>query len=92
VATAPEPLRDLDWDPQRARSLGERALGVWEELLRDLPSLPVSRDRTAAEVREAVALPIPDEPLSETEIEAHLRALVLEHATYSGHPDSSPTS
>lgn len=86
MAIAPEPLRDLDWDPRRARAFGERALDLWEELLRALPTLPVSRDRTAAEVHQALALPIPDEPLADEEIAAHLRELVMENATYSGHP------
>src|SRR5436305_1230300 len=46
----PEPFRDLDWDPKRARELGERALDLWVELLEKLPDLPIGRRERAEEV------------------------------------------
>jgi hypothetical protein len=37
VPERPEPVRDLDWDPDRARELGEDAVELWVELLARLP-------------------------------------------------------
>jgi aromatic-L-amino-acid decarboxylase len=83
---APEPFRDLDWEPKRARELGERALDLWVELLERLPDLPVGRRERADEVRAAITLDVPDEPLPLDDLMAHLRSIVLEHSTYPGHP------
>ena len=82
----PEPFRDLDWDPDRARQLGEDAVDLWVELLARLPELPVSRDFRADELREALAIEVPEEPLERGELLGHLRALVLESSMYPGHP------
>jgi aromatic-L-amino-acid/L-tryptophan decarboxylase len=79
-------MRDLDWDATRAREMGDMALDVWGELLTSLRDRPVARRRTAAEVREAVVRAIPDEPLPAEEVVELLRQVVLEHATYPGHP------
>ena len=86
MATAPAPVRDLDWDPQRARAFGERALELWEELLRELPELPVRREHPVEEVHAALSLEIPEQPLDDDQIAAHLRTLVMEHSTYTTHP------
>jgi len=43
VSQAPEPVRDLDWAPERARAFADGAADLWEELLRRLPELPVRR-------------------------------------------------
>lgn len=85
-AQRPEPVRDLDWDSKRARELGEHALDIWTELLERLPTLPVSRGKTQAEVAEAVSLPIPEAPTPMGDLVEHLRELVLEHSMYPGHP------
>ena len=82
----PEPFRDLDWDPKRARELGERALDLWVELLEKLPDLPIGRRERAEEVRAAVSLDVPDEPMPLDDLMAHLRSVVLEHSMYPGHP------
>ena len=82
----PAPVRDLDWDAARARAFGGEVVELWGELLERLRSLPVGGRATAAEVRAAVTRPIPDEPLPERELLAALRAIALEHATYTGHP------
>ena len=82
----PEPFRDLDWDPDRARQLGEDAVDLWVELLARLPELPVSREVRADELREALAIEVPEEPLERGELLGHLRALVLESSMYPGHP------
>lgn len=82
----PEPVRDLDWDPKRAREIGEAALDIWQELLERLRDLPVSRYEGAAAVREAVSLEIPEQPMPLEELVAHLREVVLERSMYTGHP------
>lgn len=82
----PEPFRDLDWDPDRARQLGEDAVDLWVELLARLPELPVSREFRADELREALAIEVPEEPLERGELVGHLRSLVLESSMYPGHP------
>jgi aromatic-L-amino-acid decarboxylase len=86
MAQRPEPVRDLDWDPDRARELGEDAVELWVELLARLPELPVSREFRADELREALAIDVPEEPLERGELLRHLRALVLENSMYPGHP------
>jgi glutamate/tyrosine decarboxylase-like PLP-dependent enzyme len=83
--SVPAPVPDLDWDPARARAFGERVLDLWTELLERLPELPVSRQHTAEEVRSAVALPIPDEPMPIDDLVAHLREVTLERSMYPGH-------
>lgn len=83
--SAPEPMQDLNWSAARGRAFAERMLDVWEELLTELPDLPVARQEGESEVRAAVALPIPDEPLSDEALVAHLRAIVA-HSTYIGSP------
>ena len=82
----PEPVRDLDWDPDRARAFTERAVELYDEFLRRLPELPITHGEPASVVRDAVAIDIPEEPMAEDDLFAHLREVVLEHATYPGHP------
>jgi aromatic-L-amino-acid/L-tryptophan decarboxylase len=72
----PEPVRDLDWAPERARAFGTRVLDLYADLLADLAEGPVSPRITTAEVQDAVALDVPDDPLSDDELLAHLRAIV----------------
>jgi aromatic-L-amino-acid/L-tryptophan decarboxylase len=86
VPRRPEPVRDLDWSPERARAFGEELLGLWAELLERLPEQPVSRDFHMDEVREAVALDVPEEPMEPERLVEHLRELALEQSVYLGHP------
>lgn len=81
----PEPVRDLDWDAGRARGFADRAVDLWEEFLARLPELPVSRPQTADEVREALALDVPAEPMPDDALFAHLREIVLRRSMYPGH-------
>lgn len=83
---APQPVQDLNWDSTRAREFGEHMLALWEKLLTELPSLPVAHHESAAQVRESLTLPIPDTPMSDDALVAHLRELVFSHSTYIGHP------
>jgi glutamate/tyrosine decarboxylase-like PLP-dependent enzyme len=86
MASVPAPVTDLDWDADRARSLGADVVGLWGELLERLPTLPVSRRATVPEVRAAVTRDVPDEPLPQAELVAALRTIVMENATYTGSP------
>jgi aromatic-L-amino-acid/L-tryptophan decarboxylase len=82
----PEPFRDLDWDPKRARETGERTVDLWAELLERLRDLPVSRYQGVQRVREAVALDVPEEPMPLDDLFGYLREVVLERSMYPGHP------
>ncbi|MGH2676094.1 MAG: pyridoxal phosphate-dependent decarboxylase family protein, partial [Actinomycetota bacterium] len=82
----PEPVRDLDWDPKRAREMGEAALDIWQELLERLRDLPVSRYEGVDAVREAVSLDVPEEPMPVDDLVGYLREVVLERSMYTGHP------
>jgi aromatic-L-amino-acid decarboxylase len=59
---------------------------LWGELLAQLPELPVNRELDVDGVREALAIPVPDEPLDPDRLLAYLRALALEQSMYPGHP------
>ncbi len=82
----PSTMPDLDWDPERSRVFGDRALDLWQELLERLPDLPVSGRWTAKEVHEAVAIDVPDEPMSEEALFAYLHDVVFDWSEFSGHP------
>ena len=82
----PSSVRDLDWDPERSRAFGERAMDLWQELLERLPELPVSGRWTAKDVHEAVAIDVPDEPMPDDALFAYLHDMVFEWSELSGHP------
>lgn len=83
----PAPERALDWSSTQARVLGEQALDIWTELLDRLhDDLPVARDRSAADVRAAVTLEIPADPMPIDDLIAHLRRVVFDESMYPGHP------
>jgi glutamate/tyrosine decarboxylase-like PLP-dependent enzyme len=77
--------RDLDWTADEARALGERGLELWCELLRTMPERPVSSS-WSAEALSAITPPIPEEPVSDDELMTLARRVLLELATYPGHP------
>jgi aromatic-L-amino-acid/L-tryptophan decarboxylase len=82
----PAPVTDLAWSPEQAEDLATRVVGVWTELLERLPSLPVTRDYTPAQVGPAVALAVPEDPMAVDDLVAHLRELTFEHSLHLGHP------
>jgi aromatic-L-amino-acid decarboxylase len=82
----PAPLRDLDWDPERARVFTDRIEDLWIELLTRLRDEPVGRTWDADQVREAVTLPVPEEPMPDDELFAYLREVVFDWSGYLGHP------
>jgi aromatic-L-amino-acid decarboxylase len=79
----PAPVSDLDWSPERATSFGNRILELYAGFLESLASGPASPHLTQEAVREAVALDVPEEPLPEDAIAAHLQA-ILDHSTRPG--------
>jgi glutamate/tyrosine decarboxylase-like PLP-dependent enzyme len=85
MAVRPEPLRDLDWPPDRAAAFGERAVELWREFLQTLPSRPVAHRLSEQEVRNVVALDIPDQPMDDDALLEHVRS-VIDHSMYPGHP------
>lgn len=82
----PQPRRDLDWDPARARAFTDRTADLYEELLERLRDLPVTNPVTTGDVRDALAIEIPDEPMPEDELFAYLRDMVFQRSMYPGHP------
>ncbi|HEX6399461.1 MAG TPA: aminotransferase class V-fold PLP-dependent enzyme [Actinomycetota bacterium] len=82
----PAPVRDLDWDAARARAFTDRVADLYEELLTRLRDLPVSGTWGTGEVRRAVTLPVPDDPMSEDDLIAYLRTITFEYSGYLGHP------
>jgi glutamate/tyrosine decarboxylase-like PLP-dependent enzyme len=86
MSMRPEPVTDLAWDAGRARDLGGEVLGLWTELIERLPSLPVTRDFRPEAVADAVALPVPEDPMGTSELVAHLRELTFGQSLFLGHP------
>jgi glutamate/tyrosine decarboxylase-like PLP-dependent enzyme len=79
-------VRDLDWPAERGRALADGAVELWAELLAGLSERPVTRAWREEEVRAAVRVDVPDEPLGDDELLAYLRALIFEQSVYIGHP------
>ena len=86
MAERPEPLRDLDWEPARARAFTDGVADIYEELLTKLRDLPVAGTWGVEEVRDAVAIPIPDDPMPEAEILDYLRTITFDYSGFLGHP------
>jgi len=83
----PTPVRDLDWDTGRAQAFADEMVGLWIELLESLRSGPVVPPALSQEtVQEAVTLDVPDEPMPQDMLVAHLRDAVLGYSLKSGHP------
>lgn len=82
----PAPVADLDWDGERARALGAAAIDLWGELLDRLRTLPIGLRTSAEEVRALVTRDIPDEPTDIDELVDHLRTLIFDATTRTGHP------
>jgi hypothetical protein len=86
MAERPEPVRDLDWEPARARAFIDDVADIYEELLAKLASLPVIVDEGADDVRRGVAIDVPREPMPQEELIAYLRRMTFEHSAFPGHP------
>ena len=90
---APPPVRDLDWDPERAHAFAGGIVEIWTELLASLRGGPVvPQGLGARQVREGVALDVPEEPMPADELVAHLREAVLDYSLKSAILRTSPTS
>ena len=82
----PAPVRDLDWDPKRARAFTDGVADIYEELLTKLRDLPVSGSWGVQEVRDAVVIPVPDDPMPEDELLDYLSRITFDYSGYLGHP------
>jgi aromatic-L-amino-acid/L-tryptophan decarboxylase len=82
----PAPVRDLDWDPARARAFTDRVTDIYEEVLTRLRELPVSRGWGVDEVRRAIGIEVPDDPMPEDALIDHLRRVTFEYSGFLGHP------
>jgi aromatic-L-amino-acid/L-tryptophan decarboxylase len=83
----PPPFTDLDWSPEKARAFAGDIVDIWADLLASLRAGPVvPADLGLDQVREAVALDVPDEPLPADQLVAHLRTAVLDYSLKAGHP------
>src|SRR6266511_2981161 len=83
---APPPVDDLDWDPERARRFTDAAASMFGEYLARLRDLPVALPEGEDEVRAAVAIPVPDEPMADEDVLAYLREMAFRWSMYPGHP------
>jgi aromatic-L-amino-acid/L-tryptophan decarboxylase len=86
VTERPRPFTDLAWDPKRGREFADRTVDLWQEFLTALPELPVGRLLPSEQVRDAVAITIPDAPMPDDALFAYLRSVVLDWSMYPGHP------
>ena len=86
MSVRPDPFPDLDWGPARARVFADRTASLWEEFLGRLRDLPITHGRAARDVREAVAIPVPEEPMPEDRLFDYLREVVFDWSMYPGHP------
>ena len=82
----PDPVRDLDWEPGRARAFTDRFVDVYDELLRRLPELPITHGEPSRAVRDALAIDVPEGPMPEDDLLAYVREVVFDHGFYPGHP------
>jgi aromatic-L-amino-acid/L-tryptophan decarboxylase len=82
----PPPVADLDWDSRRMRAFAERALDLYAEYLDRLDDLPIARHTPAAEVRQALLRPLPEDGLSDEEVVAHMREVLIDWGVQCGHP------
>jgi aromatic-L-amino-acid/L-tryptophan decarboxylase len=82
----PAPVPDLDWEPGRVAELGEAVVGLWSELAETLRERPINRHFDPGDVRAALAVDVPEQPLGLDALTDHLRALAFENSVYIGHP------
>lgn len=79
----PEPVADLDWSPERARTFGNSILELYTGFLESLADGPASPKLTQDAVGRAVALDIPEEPATDEALMEHLQA-ILDNSTRTG--------
>ena len=82
-ADIPPAVPDLDWAPERARAFGDRILDLYAGLLSEIADGPASPQVTTAGVRAAIAAEVPEEPLGDEALLAHLQA-ILDHSLRPG--------
>lgn len=82
----PPPVQDLNWNSKESAAFANQAVELWSELLERLPDLPVSRHQPHKEVRSAISMDIPGQPMANDDLIEHLREVVFERSMYPGHP------
>lgn len=82
----PDPVADLNWQPQKARDFADRIVGVWTDLLARMATLPVHRREGWKAVDDAAACEVPDAPMPAGELTEYLRRVTFDHSTFCGHP------
>ena len=86
MAERPEPVRDLAWEPERARAFVDGVADIYEEMLARLADSPVIVNQGVDEVRAGVVVDVPDQPTSDEDLIGYLRRLTFEHSALLGHP------
>ena len=81
----PEPFPDLNWSEDRTEMFADETSALWAQYLRKLPGLPVAHDHTPEQVRRDLARVIPDDPMDNDDLFAHLSELVFGYSTQTGH-------
>ncbi|MFT4664146.1 MAG: aromatic-L-amino-acid decarboxylase [Gammaproteobacteria bacterium] len=82
----PLPFEELNWNPEKAGSLGHGILDVWESYLKQLPQLPVLNLSSPEEVSTSMTFEIPQKGLSEEALIDYSKKLFFSNATQTGHP------
>jgi aromatic-L-amino-acid/L-tryptophan decarboxylase len=81
--STPSPVADLDWSPERAREFAARVVDLYAGFLSTLPDGHVFPHVTPASAQKALAMEIPELPLSDDVIAAHLQTM-LDNSTRPG--------
>ena len=68
------------------RAFAERALDLYAEYLDRLDDLPIARHTPVADVRRALLRPLPEDGLSDEEVVARMREVLIDWGVQCGHP------
>lgn len=79
-------MRALDMEPGRVRRMVEMVGELYEEYLTRLPELPVDRQRSVDEVRDAAIAEVPEEGIDDRALIEFLRTTMFSGAMHTGHP------
>lgn len=86
MTQVPEPYPALDWSAQRTEGFAGSVMALWLEYLERLRDLPIDRGLRERDVREAVAIEVPDDPMGDDDLLDYIRAVMFDQSMYPGHP------